>query len=107
MQVSQADWENMVPEVAQKIAAAGISVTYPKVFLDPGELFECAGNVADNYFIFPNGRVYRCPLCEDYPIHALAFENDYPAAKTEYQRIRFVSPRYPRRMCDEQACSAR
>jgi MoaA/NifB/PqqE/SkfB family radical SAM enzyme len=76
IQVSRADWENMVPEVAQKVAAAGISVTYPRVFLNPGELFECAGNVADNYFIFPNGRVYRCPLCEDYPIHALAFEND-------------------------------
>ena len=33
--------------------------------------FECAGKVAHNYFIFPNGRVYRCPLCEDYPIHSL------------------------------------
>jgi hypothetical protein len=32
--------------------------------------------VADNYFIFPNGRVYRCPLCEDYPIHSLHVEND-------------------------------
>jgi len=40
------------------------------VFLEDGELFECAGQVADNYFIFPNGRVYRCPLCEDFPIHA-------------------------------------
>jgi MoaA/NifB/PqqE/SkfB family radical SAM enzyme len=75
-QVSRADWQTIVPEVAEKTAAAGIAVTYPKVFLDPGEPFECAGKVADNYFIFPNGRVYRCPLCEDYPIHALAFEND-------------------------------
>ncbi len=75
-QVSQTNWQTIVPGVAEKVATAGITVTYPKVFLSPGELFECAGNVADNYFIFPNGRVYRCPLCEDYPIHALAFEND-------------------------------
>jgi len=32
--------------------------------------------VADNYFIFPNGRVYRCPVCEDFPLHAFAFEED-------------------------------
>jgi len=75
-QVSQTNWQAIVPDVAEEVAAVGISVTYPKVFLSPGEPFECAGNVADNYFIFPNGRVYRCPLCEDYPIHALAFEND-------------------------------
>ena len=68
--------QTIVPAVAQEVAATGITVTYPKVFLDPGEPFECAGNVADNYFIFPNGRVYRCPLCEDYPIHSLAFEKD-------------------------------
>ena len=75
-QVSQTSWQTIVPGVAEKVAATGITVTYPKVFLSPGEPFECAGNVADNYFIFPNGRVYRCPLCEDYPIHALAFENN-------------------------------
>ncbi|MCW5209749.1 radical SAM protein, partial [Desulfobulbus sp. US1] len=28
------------------------------------------------YFIFPNGRVYRCPLCEDYPLHSLCVEED-------------------------------
>jgi hypothetical protein len=32
--------------------------------------------VADNYFIFPNGRVYRCPLCEDYPLHSLEIRDD-------------------------------
>ena len=37
---------------------------------------ECAGRVAENYFIFPNGRVYRCPLCEDFPLHSLKFEQD-------------------------------
>ena len=76
VQVSRTDWQTIIPAVAQKAAAAGITTTYPTVFLKPGEPFECAGNVADNYFIFPNGRVYRCPLCEDFPIHALAFEND-------------------------------
>jgi hypothetical protein len=32
--------------------------------------------VADNYFVFPNGRVYRCPLCEDHPLHSLQMVND-------------------------------
>jgi hypothetical protein len=38
--------------------------------------------VADNYFIFPNGRVYRCPLCEDYALHSLEFRENklVPAA---------------------------
>jgi hypothetical protein len=31
--------------------------------------------VADNFFIFPNGRVYRCPLCEDFPLHAFAIKD--------------------------------
>ncbi|MDY0222799.1 MAG: radical SAM protein [Desulfobacterium sp.] len=68
-QVTMERWLEVVPPVAREIARAGITVTWPKVFLDPDEIFECAGLVADNYFVFPNGRVYRCPLCEDYPIH--------------------------------------
>ncbi len=76
LQVTRNKWLETVPPVARMIAESGISVTYPKVFLDPDEKFECAGLVADNYFIFPNGRVYRCPLCEDYPIHSLAFEEN-------------------------------
>ncbi len=70
LQLTRDTWMKTVPKVAEAVAASGIGVTYPKVFLDDGEDFECAGCVADNYFIFPNGRVYRCPLCEDYPIHA-------------------------------------
>jgi hypothetical protein len=62
--------------VAARAAAMGITVSYPKVFLDPGEPFACAGRVACNYFIFPNGRVYRCPLCEDYPLHSLMIADD-------------------------------
>jgi hypothetical protein len=46
------------------------------VFLERSDRFECAGRVADNYFIFPNGRVYRCPLCEDYPLHSLQVIDD-------------------------------
>jgi hypothetical protein len=61
--------------VAEKIARQGITVNYPKVFLTADEPFECAGIVAANYFIFPNGRVYQCPLCEDYPIHSLELRN--------------------------------
>jgi MoaA/NifB/PqqE/SkfB family radical SAM enzyme len=75
-QVSRDDWRTRVPPVAEAAARLGIRVTYPKVYLELDETFECAGKVADNYFIFPNGRVYRCPLCEDYPIHSLVFDND-------------------------------
>jgi MoaA/NifB/PqqE/SkfB family radical SAM enzyme len=76
LQPSLEDWQRVVPEVAQQIAENGLSVTYPKVYLQPDETFECAGLVAKNFFIFPNGRVYRCPLCEDFPVHSLVFEED-------------------------------
>jgi MoaA/NifB/PqqE/SkfB family radical SAM enzyme len=69
-QVDRDTWLAVVPAVAEKVAEGGITVTFPKVFLGPDEAFACAGLVADNYFIFPNGRVYRCPLCEDYPLHS-------------------------------------
>jgi MoaA/NifB/PqqE/SkfB family radical SAM enzyme len=75
-QVSRQEWSQAVPAVAANAAALGITVTYPKVFLDPGEPFACAGRVACNYFVFPNGRVYRCPLCEDYPLHSLTIGDD-------------------------------
>lgn len=75
-QVSRSLWLETIPKVAEKVAESGINVTYPKVFLDENDPFECGGLVADNYFIFPNGRVYRCPLCEDFPIHANCIEND-------------------------------
>jgi MoaA/NifB/PqqE/SkfB family radical SAM enzyme len=76
IQVPYSQWLAIVPETAEKAADQGIIVTYPKVYLKADEHFECAGVVADNYFIFPNGRVYRCPLCEDYPIHGLKMEKD-------------------------------
>ena len=83
LQVERRQWLETVPRIARLIAASGITVSYPKVFLNPDEKFECAGLVADNYFIFPNGRVYRCPLCEDFPVHSLAFRENQlvPAAK--------------------------
>jgi MoaA/NifB/PqqE/SkfB family radical SAM enzyme len=74
-QVDRETWLEVIPRVAEAVAGEGIAVTYPKVFLDPGEPFECAGLVADNYFIFPNGRVYRCPLCEDYALHSLEIKD--------------------------------
>jgi Fe-coproporphyrin III synthase len=76
LRVSQAEWLEMVPPAAAAAAQHGIRVIYPKVFLAPQETFECAGRVAENYFVFPNGRVYRCPLCEDFPIHSLSFDGD-------------------------------
>jgi len=75
-QVSKKEWLEQIPEVASDAANRGIITTYPKVFLSPEEPFECAGIVADNYFIFPNGRVYKCPLCEDFPIHGFAFADN-------------------------------
>ena len=83
LQVERRKWLDTVPRIARMIAESGITVSYPKVFLNPDEKFECAGRVADNYFIFPNGRVYRCPLCEDFPIHSLVFKEQQlvPAAK--------------------------
>jgi MoaA/NifB/PqqE/SkfB family radical SAM enzyme len=76
LQVSRKDWLKIIPDAAQKIAQLGITVTYPKVFLSPNEPFECAARVAENYFIFPNGRVYQCPLCEDFPLHSKVFKGN-------------------------------
>lgn len=76
LQPTRRQWMQSIPKVAQSVADLGIAVTYPKVYLSNDEVFECAGKVADNYFVFPNGRVYRCPLCEDFPLHSLHFEED-------------------------------
>ncbi|MBW1895361.1 MAG: radical SAM protein [Deltaproteobacteria bacterium] len=76
LQVSRSEWLKIIPVVAQKIARLGITVIYPKVYLSLDEPFECAGLVAENYFIFPNGRVYRCPLCEDFPLHSKIFKDN-------------------------------
>ncbi len=76
LQVSRSEWLKIIPVVAQKIARLGITVIYPKVYLSLDEPFECAGMVAENYFIFPNGRVYRCPLCEDFPLHSKIFKDN-------------------------------
>ena len=70
LQVDRTTWRRVVPAVAEEIARQGIAVTYPKVFLDDADPFECAGTCADNYFVFPNGRVYQCPICEDFALHA-------------------------------------
>ncbi len=75
-QVTKQTWLDVIPKVAETIAAKGIPVTYPKVFLEPGEAFSCAGNVAENYFVFPNGRVYQCPVCEDHPLHSFTIVNN-------------------------------
>ncbi len=76
LQVDRDRWLAKIPAAAATIADRGLTVTYPKVFLEAGEVFDCAARVADNYFVFPNGRVYRCPLCEDFPLHSYTLEND-------------------------------
>ena len=69
LQLTPDQWLTIIPKVAKDAANYGIHVIYPKVFLDKDEPFTCAGQLAENYFIFPNGRVYQCPLCEDFPLH--------------------------------------
>ncbi|MCK5313209.1 MAG: radical SAM protein [Desulfobacteraceae bacterium] len=75
-QVSKEKWLDNVPKIAEQIAQLGIIVNYPKVFLDCDEKFECAALVSDNFFIFPNGRVYQCPVCEDFPMHSFEIKNN-------------------------------
>ena len=74
-QLTPAEWLNKVPAAARAAAELGIHVIYPKVFLETGEIFECAGRVAENYFIFPNGKVYLCPLGEDYALNTFRIED--------------------------------
>ncbi len=81
-QVSRSDWLKIIPPVAETSAKLGIPTTFPKVFLRKDEPFACAGLVSNNYFIFPNGRVYCCPLCEDYPLHSYEIK-DNGLVKTE------------------------
>jgi len=88
-QVDPEQWLEVVPEVAAQAADLGLAVTYPKVYLDPDEPFECAGLAAENYFIFPNGRVYQCPLCEDYPIHSFSMENNQLVKRAGLNEDRF------------------
>ncbi len=76
LQVSKDSWLKIIPKVAEKIASQGIIVTYPTVFLSTKEVFQCAGNVAKNFFVFPNGRVYQCPICEDFPLHSHEIRNN-------------------------------
>ncbi len=94
-QVEPERWLQTVPQVAEQAARMGLHVTFPKVFLDKDELFECAGRVAENFFIFPNGRVYQCPLCEDYPIHAFTIENDQLHKHEGINEDRFFSLSIP------------
>jgi MoaA/NifB/PqqE/SkfB family radical SAM enzyme len=75
-QLTPAEWLAKVPAAARAVAERGIHVTYPKVFLASDEEFLCAGRVAENYFVFPNGRVYLCPLVEDYAVNTFRVEDD-------------------------------
>jgi len=95
LQVTRQRWLGTVPGVAEKIADSGIIVTYPRVFLDQGEAFQCAGLVADNFFLFPNGRVYRCPICEDHPVHGLEIVNDELRSTTFLNETAFFNLSIP------------
>jgi len=95
LQVSQSEWLSVIPDVASRAAKQGIRATYPKVYLDLDETFECAGLVADNYFIFPNARVYRCPLCEDFPLHSLTVEKNRLVATNPINEMDLFQLRIP------------
>ncbi len=88
-QVDPEQWLQVVPEVAHDAASRGIHVVFPKVYLDPEERFECAGLVAENYFIFPNGRVYQCPLCEDHAIHSFTLQENQLVKREGLNEDRF------------------
>jgi len=90
-QVSRENWLTIIPQVAEEVAKFGLTVTYPKVFLEKDEIFECAGLVADNYFIFPNSRVYRCPLCEDYPLHSMMIDEDNQKKLSFFKKLSFLN----------------
>jgi len=76
LQLTPEEWLATVPAVARQAAKLGIEVIFPKVFLEEDEVFQCAGRVAENFFIFPNGRVYQCPLCEDHPLNTWRIEDN-------------------------------
>ncbi len=76
LQLTPKEWLTIIPKVAANAARKGIHVIYPKVFLDENEDFACAGEHAENFFIFPNGRVYQCPLCEDFPLHSYTIKDN-------------------------------
>jgi len=90
-QLTPEEWLGEIPPVAADAARHGITTIFPKVFLDPDEEFECAGRVAENYFIFPNGRVYQCPLCEDYPVNGFRIEGNRLVANTGLTETRLFS----------------
>lgn len=94
-QVDPERWLQVVPGVAAETARLGIHVTYPKVYLDPDDPFECAGVVAENFFIFPNGRVYQCPLCEDHPIHSYVIKDDRLMPRPGLQEAKFFALSIP------------
>lgn len=67
LQVSREAWLDTIPETAEKMAGQGIIVTYPKVFLDPEDKFECAGNVAENFLSSPMAGSTNAPFVKTFP----------------------------------------
>jgi MoaA/NifB/PqqE/SkfB family radical SAM enzyme len=90
-QITSGEWLNKIPTIASDAAAQGITAIFPKVFLENEEKFECAGRVAENYFIFPNGRVYQCPLCEDFSVNGYRIEENRLISNTGFTETRLFS----------------
>jgi MoaA/NifB/PqqE/SkfB family radical SAM enzyme len=95
LQLTRDEWLSVVPETAGQAARLGIEVIYPKVYLDAEEPFSCAGIAAENFFVFPNGRVYRCPLCEDLPVHSFVIEEKGLLARSGLVEEKFFGLNIP------------
>lgn len=95
LQVTAEKWLSIVPKVARQAAERGVETFYPTVYLKKDQPFACAGQVAENFFVFPNGRVYRCPLCEDLPIHGLRIEDDRLIARGGLTETQLFSLQIP------------
>ncbi len=66
-QVSKEKWLTIVPKTAEQIAEHGIIVTYPKVFLESDEKFECAATVSDNFLFSPIKECISALFVKIYP----------------------------------------
>jgi MoaA/NifB/PqqE/SkfB family radical SAM enzyme len=95
MQITPEAWLQTVPPITREAADLGLHVIYPKVFLEADESFACAGELTENFFIFPNGRVYTCPLCEDFPVHTYNIKDNILLENPGFTEKKFFSLHIP------------
>lgn len=69
IQLNKQQWERTLSDLKKEAKKHQIWLTFPKIFLNPEEKFLCAGKCSQNLNIFPNGRVFKCPLGIDLAIN--------------------------------------